>query len=122
MLDNYRNGQERGTTTYIPSVDSAWTWRNGELNIWTGYQNEEKSMFLNQLALLKAFFDGWKFGVFSPENMPINDFFNDLIETYIGKSADPFFTNNYMSEDEFREGMAFMKKHFFIIYPKKVIN
>ena len=76
-------------------------------------------MFLNQLALLKAFFDGWKFGVFSPENMPINDFFNDLIETYIGKSADPFFTNNYMSEDEFREGMAFMKKHFFIIYPKK---
>ena len=56
MLDNYRNGQERGTTTYIPAVDSAWTWRNGELNIWTGYQNEGKSMFLNQLVLLKAYF------------------------------------------------------------------
>ena len=54
--------------------------------------------------------------------MPINDFYNDLIETYIGKSADPYFENNYMSEDEFKEGMAFMKKHFFIIYPKKVIN
>ena len=122
MLDNYRNGQERGTTTYIPAVDSAWTWRNGELNIWTGYQNEGKSMFLNQLALLKAIYDGWKFGVFSPENMPINDFYNDLIETYIGKSADPYFENNYMSEDEFKEGMEFMKRHFFIIYPKKVIN
>ena len=119
MLDGYRNGQERGTTTYIPSVDSAWTWRNGELNIWTGYQNEGKSMFLNQLALLKAIYDGWKFGVFSPENMPMNDFFNDLIETFIGKSADPYYENNYMSEAEFREGMQFMKKHFFVIYPKK---
>jgi twinkle protein len=76
-------------------------------------------MFLGQLALLKAFHDGWKFGVFSPENMPINDFYSDLIESYIGKSADPFYANNYMTEKDFKEGLEFMKKHFFVIYPKK---
>lgn len=119
MLDGYRNGQERGSTTHVSSVDKAWTWRNGEVNVWTGYQNEGKSLFLNQLSLLKSFHDGWKFAVFSPENMPINDFFHDLIETYIGKSSDPYYSNNYMNETEFREAMEFMKRHFFIIYPKK---
>jgi|TARA_R100001086_G_scaffold63867_1_gene29615 twinkle protein len=119
MIDSYRNGQERGSTTHISLIDNAWTWRIGEVNIWTGYQNEGKSMFLGQLSLLKAFHDGWKFGVFSPENMPINDFYSDLIESYIGKSADPFYSKNYMNEKEFREGLEFMKKHFFVIYPKK---
>ena len=119
MLDGYHNGQERGTTTHIPQVDSAWTWRNGEVNIWTGYQNEGKSLFLNQLSVIKAFTDGWKFAVFSPENMPINDFYNDLIEMYIGKSADPYYENNYMSLNEYQEAMDFVKKHFFVIYPKK---
>ncbi len=119
MLDGYRNGQERGTTTYIEEVDKAWTWRAGEVNIWTGYQNEGKSLFLNQLATIKAAIDGWKFAVFSPENMPIKDFFNDIIEMYIGKSCDPYYTNNYMSEDEYREGMNFVNNNFNVIYPEK---
>lgn len=119
MLDGFHNGQERGTTTHIESVDNAWTWRNGEVNIWTGYQNEGKSLFLNQLATLKAVFDGWKFAVFSPENMPINDFFNDIIEMYIGRSSDPFHGNLQMTLEEYKEAMDFVKKHFFIIYPKK---
>jgi twinkle protein len=119
MLDGYHNGQERGTTTYIKQVDPAWTWRSGEVNIWTGYQNEGKSMFLNQLSCIKAYYDSWKFGVFSPENMPMNDFFNDLIEMYVGKSADPYYKNNLMSLEEYESAMAFVKKHFFLIYPKK---
>lgn len=119
MLDGFHNGQERGTTTYIPQVDSAWTWRNGEVNIWTGYQNEGKSMFLNQLATIKAANDGWKFGVFSPENMPMNDFFNDIIEMYVGKSADPYYKNNQMPIEEYKMAMDFVKKHFFLIYPQK---
>lgn len=119
MLDGYHNGQERGTTTYIPAVDSAWTWRNGEVNIWTGYQNEGKSMFLNQLSCIKAIKDGWKFGVFSPENMPMNDFFNDIIEMYIGKSSDPYHGASQMTLEEYKEAMEFCKKHFFLIYPQK---
>lgn len=122
MLDGFENGQERGTTTYIPQVDKAWTWRSGEVNIWTGYQNEGKSLFLNQLATIKAFHDGWKFGVFSPENMPMKDFFNDIVEMYIGKSADPYYKNNQMTKDEYLEAINFVKRHFFLIYPKKNFN
>jgi twinkle protein len=119
MLDGFHNGQERGTTTYVDCIDKAWTWRNGEVNIWTGYQNEGKSLFLNQLATLKAYHEGWKFAVFSPENMPINDFFNDIIEMYIGRSADPFHKSLQMNIDEYKEAMKFVEKHFFVIFPRK---
>jgi hypothetical protein len=68
MLNGYRNGQNRGETTGVSEIDKAWTWRAKEVNLWTGYQNEGKSLFLNQLALIKAFTSGWKFAVFSPEN------------------------------------------------------
>ena len=119
MMDGYKNGQERGSSTYIDEVDRAWTWRAGEVNIWTGYQNEGKSLFLNQLAAIKASVDGWKFAVFSPENMPMNDFFNDIIEMYIGKSCDPYYSQNYMSEGEYKQGLDFVNNYFKVIYPKK---
>lgn len=119
MLNGYRNGQNRGETTGISEIDKAWTWRTKEVNLWTGYQNEGKSLFLNQLALIKSITSGWKFAVFSPENFPLDDFFNDLIETYIGKSCDPYYSNNYMNESEYKEGMNFVKDHFFVIYPDK---
>lgn len=119
MLNSYRNGQKRGSTTYVNCIDKAWTWRGGEVNLWTGYQNEGKSLFLNQLSVIRAINEDAKVAVFSPENMPLDDFFNDIIEMFIGKSCDPYYTNNYMSEDEFKEGMNFCEKNFFLIYPEK---
>lgn len=118
MLNGYKNGQKRGETTGIPEIDNAWTWRNSEVNLWTGYQNEGKTLFLMQLCLIRAFISGIKVAVFSPENFPIDDFFNDLIETYIGKSCDPYYSNNYMTEAEYKEAMNFIKDHFFVIYPE----
>ncbi len=119
MLDGYHNGQKRGETTGVPEIDKAWTWKDGEVNLWTGYNNEGKSLFLNQLCLIRAIIQGVKVAIFSPENFPINEFYNDLIETYIGKSCDPFYSNNYMTEVEFKQGMDFINEHFFVIYPDK---
>ena len=74
------------------SMDVA-KWRGKYLD-WIS--RRRKVIILNQLATLKAFHDGWKFAVFSPENMPMNDFFNDIIEMYAGKSSDPFHGNLQM--------------------------
>lgn len=49
----------------------------------------------------------------------MNDFFNDIIEMYIGRSSDPFHGDRQMSMEEYEEAMDFVKKHFFIIYPKR---
>ena len=119
MLNSYRNGQKRGTTTYINCMDIAWTWRGGEVNLWTGYQNEGKTLMLNQLCVIRSINEDAKVGVFSPENMPLDDFYNDIIEMYIGKSVDPYYSKNYMSESEFNKGLEFCENNFFLIYPEK---
>lgn len=117
MMNGFKNGFERGTTTYIDDVDLAWKWRKGEVNLWTGYQNEGKSLFLNQLSLIKAWFDKDKFAVFSPENMPMDDFYNDLIEMLVGKTSDNFYGKLQMSEIEYLNASRFINRHFFLIYP-----
>lgn len=117
MINGFENGQKRGQTTHIDAVDNAWKWRKTEVNVWSGYQNEGKSLFLNQLSVLKAFMDGDKFAIFSPENMPMDDFYNDLIEMYVGQTCDPYFKENQMSKGDYLEAMGFVDKHFFLIYP-----
>lgn len=119
MINGYRNGKVRGTTTYIPELDEAWTWRGGEVNLWTGYQNEGKSLALNQLCCIRAYWENAKVAIFSPENFPLNDLFDDIIEMFIGKSSDPYYKNNYMSEKEYNEGLDFVQNNFFAIYPEK---
>ena len=119
ILDAYRNGQPRGTTTYFPEIDEHWTHRMGEVTIWSGYNNEGKSLFLKQLLLLKSKFDGWKHAIYSPEEMPFSEWYTDVIESYMGKSADPTQAKyaNYMTEMQIKEGMIFVNEHFFTVYP-----
>jgi len=119
ILNDYRNGQPRGTTTHFSSIDPHYTHRMGEVSIWTGYNNEGKSLFLKQLLLLKSKYDGWKHAIFSPEEMPYNEWYTDLIESYIGKSADKTYTGNLMSEMQLKEGIKFMQEHFYTVYPEE---
>jgi twinkle protein len=118
MLDTFRSGKQRGSSTYWKVIDEHFTWRLSDVNIWTGYQNEGKSTFLESLCILKSFFEGWKWAVFSPENTPINDFYDNLIEMYIGMSSDPLYKSNQMSESDYFEAAEFIKNHFFVIYPE----
>ena len=64
MIEYFENGDLDSESTHIDDVDNAWKWRAGEVTLWTGYQNEGKSLFLNQLALMKSIEDGDKFAVF----------------------------------------------------------
>lgn len=116
MLRTKRNGKVRGTTTYINKLDAHFTHRKGEVTLWTGYNNEGKSAFLLYLAILKAKNEAYRYGIFSPENMPIADFYDDLIHSYIGKTTDPFYTG-VMTDDEYTDGASFINNHFFVIDP-----
>ena len=118
MIYTYHNGKERGTTTYVDRVDAHWTWRPTEVTLWTGYQNEGKSLYLEQLSTLKSAKAGWKHGVFSPENMPAEDWYDNIIEMYIGKSCDKHYSKNLMTEEEYIKGIDFVNKYFFVIYPE----
>jgi twinkle protein len=115
--DIYENGLPKGTTTHLPSMDAIWTWRISEVNLWTGYQNEGKSTFLYYISMLKAMFEGWKFALFTPENFPAQEFYEDVIHMYAGKTTDKEISSR-MSRAEFEEAKRFVNEHFFLMYPE----
>ena len=117
--DSYRYGQPKGTTTYFTEIDPKWTHREGEVNLWTGYNNEGKSLLLKQLLLVKSLYEGWKHAIFSPEEFPQDEWYTDLIESYIGKSADKDQDKygNYMTYSQLNQGIQFTHKYFFNVFP-----
>lgn len=121
ILEAYRFGQPKGTTTHIVQLDPFFTHRAGEVTVWTGYNNEGKSLFLKYLLTLKSNFDGWRHAVYSPEEMPLSEWFTDLIEMYVGKSADITQRqyNNYMTELQMKDAIQFIQNHFYAVYPQE---
>jgi twinkle protein len=113
----FREGFVKGSTTYFPSVDERWTWRTGDVSIWTGYNNDGKSMIVNQLATLKGKYDGWKTGIWSPENLPLEKFWLNLAHPFIGK---PFIDgpNEKMTEEELDVAIDFFNDMFYLIDPE----
>lgn len=127
MLEMFRKGKEPGSKTYVRDIDNisvfgvpnkAWSWRKGECNLWTGYNNEGKSQFLIFLCVLKAINEGWKFAFFSPENYPPDEFFDDIIHTITGKSTDKAYKNFDLTEDEYLAAFDLVKDNFFFVYPE----
>lgn len=116
MVHTFKFGKKRGTSTYISKLDNCWTWRGGEVTLWTGYQNEGKTSFFNQIAILKAKMNNWKFAIFSPENYPPDEYYDELIHCYVGKSTDLAY-KNIMSDEEYEDAAGFIHDHFFVVIP-----
>ncbi len=112
MLENWRNGVPLAPTTRFPETDTYWRWKKGDINLFTGYANWGKTFYILQMMLTKSIWDGWKWAVFCPENYPANDFYDDIIEMYVGKWL------REMSEQEYVDAAQFVGKHIFYIYPE----
>jgi twinkle protein len=115
MVHAFRHGQEKGTTTYIKKLDMCWTWRKGEFNIWTGYANEGKSIFLRYISLIKDIMAGWRFIFSAPEDFPAKEFFDDIIHTLVGLPTDK--DNPYhMTEASYMTAYNMIKDNFIFLY------
>ena len=111
MLDNFRKGIVLAPTTRFKDMDNYFRWKKGDITLCTGYGNHGKSFFMLQLMLTKSIWDGWKWAIFSPENYPANDFYDDIIEMYCGKWL------NALTEQEYIDACLFIDEHFFYVYP-----
>lgn len=112
MLNNFRKGIQLAPTTRFSVVDNYFRWKKGDINLFSGYANYGKSTYVIQLMLIKSIYDGWKWAIFSPENYPANDFYDDIVEMYAGKWL------NNMSEKEYVDACDFINRHFFYVYPE----
>lgn len=117
ILYTFEHGTSRGETTHFPDIDNHFRIKRGEITLFHGIGNHGKSAMAYQLALIKSVRDGYKWGIFSPENMPEEEFYKDLIHSYIGESTEKHHENR-MSKEDLERGMDFIKDHFFLIYPK----
>jgi len=117
MLKDLKKGKVRGTSTYNSKLDECWSWRTQEANIWTGYSNEGKSLFLKQLCLIKALEENKKFLFCSPEDFPANEFYDDLIHTLAGKTTDIYYgKDRVISEDLYKHCFDLIKDKFLFLY------
>jgi twinkle protein len=117
MLDNFDHGIRMGESTHMGDLDTIFRWKKGTVNLWTGYANTGKTIFFLQAALTKSILDGWKWCVFSPENYPACDFYDDIIEMYVGKNVTDIYGNR-MTRSEYVEAMEFLNNHFIFVYPE----
>jgi hypothetical protein len=119
IIYSYTHGTSQGETTHFPNIDRHFRHKRGEITLMHGIGNHGKSAMMLQLLLVKAVKDNYKYGVFCPENMPVEEFYKDLIHSYIGKSTEKHHSNQ-MSLDELKRGMEFIDDHFFLIYPEQM--
>ena len=100
MRHGFTHGKLKGSPTHWPEFGAHFSWKPGELSVWTGYNNCGKSETTLQLMLLKSIRDGWKWGVFSPENEPVSEIYDQLAHALAGKSPDPTWGNQMRTEAE----------------------
>lgn len=120
MMSDYNTGKPKGTPTYFKPIDEGYqsrpvfTWQLGQVTVLSGYDNEGKGAFMRYIALLKNAYDDWKWAFFSPED---DDFFENLIHTYIGKNTDKAY-GNYMNHYEYQFAMQ-LGESFFHVDPEE---
>tara|TARA_R100000951_G_scaffold116724_1_gene130157 strand:- start:5909 stop:7786 length:1878 start_codon:yes stop_codon:yes gene_type:complete len=114
----YRNGYSKSETTHFIEIDKIFRMQKGQITVLHGFGNHGKSTIMFEILLNRAWFNGEKFAIFSPEQFPAMDFYNDLVEMFVGLSISPRGYTKQMTEDQFIEAYEFVNKHFFYVYPE----
>jgi twinkle protein len=111
VLSHYRNGYERGTHPGWDYLAAHYTIQEGQMTIVTGIPSHGKSEWLDALLVNLARNHGWNFGLYSPENHPIEQHVAKLCEKYIGK---PFQegASTRMTEAECEKAINWAHAHF----------
>ncbi len=117
-LSLFRDGQPGGQFTGWHGVDQNYTVSQGQMTIVTGIPSHGKSEFIDALMVNLARTDDWRFGVFSPENFPVQNHMAKLAQKYIKKS----FNSSYGEEKKMTEAEAiaarkWITEHFAFIAP-----
>ena len=81
----YHDGFKRGVSTGFRSLDEFYTVKGGELTLVTGIPSHGKSEFVDALMMNISQSESWRFGIYSPENQPLERHAAKLIEKHTGK-------------------------------------
>lgn len=119
LLHQFKNGKPVGSTTHWGEWDNHFKWKPGELTVITGHNNAGKSEAAYQWMLTKSVFDGWKWDIYSPENEPVGEVYDQLAHTLVGQSTNPAW-GNCMSAERYERSLDWLFQHFFVIDSDKL--
>jgi twinkle protein len=116
----YHEGMPPGLNPGWPDLYPFYRISQGEFTVVTGIPGHGKSEFLDGLMVNMANNHDWVFGIFSPENHPIELHIAKLIEKKVGK---PFAHGSHwvrMNPEEMAAAREWVNLHFHFIQPKNV--
>lgn len=114
----YDGESQKGMSTGWLNVDKHYTVLEGEWTLVTGIPGHGKSEWLDALLVNLARLHGWSFGIFSPENHPLEYHVEKLIEKYIGKPFNDGPTER-VTITELDRAVTFIDKHFHFQLPER---
>ena len=99
----------------VPDIDERFKPKKGEVTLLTGIGNYGKSSFKRWYQVYRAVLYGEKFGTFSPEDNPAEEYYHDLVEILLGCDCTP--RNQYRPKrDIYERAYDFITNHFFYVY------
>lgn len=110
----YDRGLQPGLDPGWPSLAKLYTVRAGEWTLVTGIPSHGKSTALDALLVNLIMAHGWRIGICSPENLPIQRHMAGIAAKMIGK---PFHGPNRMDADEKNLALYQMDEHLVFILP-----
>ncbi len=114
-LHGYRAAQPLG----VPLLDKHFKRVKGDLTIVSGIGNYGKSSFMKWEMIFRIVKFGEKVAIFTPEELPAEQFYHDLVEIYFGKDCTPN-NPNRPSYDLYMKVYKMIGEHIFMVYPKDV--
>lgn len=112
----YYYGLPRGALTGWPTLDEHYTVKEGQWTLVTGIPGHGKSNFLDAMLVNVAEHQKWRFGMFSPENQPIERHFANLMEKY-ADAPFSFGPTERMSVEQRDQAKLWVNEHFYVILP-----
>ncbi|MDO7886001.1 hypothetical protein [Hymenobacter cheonanensis] len=118
MKHAWDNEDPNGRPTHFPSLTPYWSWLPDEVTVVTGWPGHGKSELMLQLMLTKSVYEGWKWALYVPENMPARRIITKLVQSYVGQSAN-FKSPRRMSFGQYEDAARWVLGHFHLIDPRK---
>jgi twinkle protein len=108
-----REGLKPGCGISINQFNELLTFEPGYLTVVTGIPNHGKSEFLDQIMVDLSIMHNWRFGIFSPENYPIQLHFSKIAAKLLGESF------NSIEDYQVVQAMDYYRDNFVHIVPKE---
>lgn len=109
----FTEGMPKGQSTGWPELDECLTLLPGQMTIVTGVPSHGKSEWIDALTMNLAE-QGWRFGMYSPENHPLHFHLAKLAEKHMGQRF-----GQRAERSRYEQAKDWLKDHYWLIAPEE---